>query len=929
MARLMDVTPDRNVIKEAAALFRDADPAALTVVFPAKRAGHAFRLEWVRSRGAPAIAPEVLTMEELLRRAAGVPDEQEADEADCVYLLFKAAGEVFGDSLGRLTTDIASFYPWGAAWLRAMEELERERVAPERLRELSNLEETGERGRVLYSRFAELRETFHSMMAQADLYTPGMLFDRALDRISSGEYPIREKTAFVGLFALTAGERELLKAIDGTSEVTILRIHDGREWSAFDRMERMLVPEGDVRPTDFKPDLSGVRFHSNPGAHAEVLEAGVLLRRWKEEGTDPSRIAVVLPDPGLLPPLLWEGVGNLGLPFNVTMGYPLRRTPLYALLDKVMTLSETANGDLLKTTDYLEVLLHPYVKNLRLPIPGGESTSEQTRIMAHAVEEFLKKDGRARVAPEELGKNDALSAAVLSRTGGGINEAAFASALGRLHALLLSLPRARTPGEGATALLEIVRVLDEKSPAGRHPFFSRFLFAAVRTIEKVQALRVADEPLSDARLIVHLLRRAFDGVNIPFSGLPMKGLQVLGLLETRALSFDRVLILDANEGVLPPTSAVDPVLPPSLRARLGLSTRAERVEVSRYHLTMLISGSREAHLLWIESPEKARSRFVEELLFLAGESDAELRETPVENFSYNFGPGAPVHEEVCFRALSPIVKLSPSEIDNYLKCPARFFLASVAGIREPEDRLREIDHRAVGSIVHRVLKKLYSSRLDSPLGDEDYVEMLAALPGLVKDCFPPSGQSELTGRLVVKKLGAFIRGEKKEGKGIVVTGVEVPLERTLTVGSREILIKGRADRVHRSGNAVIVFDYKTGEPPHEIETDNFEEIEKSRVAIAKRIPSFQLPLYAYMLKERVKSPEEVNAAYVELKPPDAVSRLLFRERKEGEEWMSEIFIPTLEYIVGGISDPETTFAADPLDEKQCSACPFKGFCSHT
>ena len=103
--------------------------------------------------------------------------------------------------------------------------------------------------------------------------------------------------------------------------------------------------------------------------------------------------------------------------------------------------------------------------------------------------------------------------------------------------------------------------------------------------------------------------------NVPFSGTPLRGLQVLGLLETRNLHFDDVYFLNVNDDVLPGGIGSDMLLPQQLREKLGLETRHDRDKLSEYYFHLLVRGAKRVHLFFSESGESDKSRFVEQLLW--------------------------------------------------------------------------------------------------------------------------------------------------------------------------------------------------------------------------------------------------------------------------------------------------------------------------
>ncbi len=938
MAGLIDVPVSVDLLSFVARELRDSAPDSLTVVFPGKRAGQAFNLAWVRERKRACLAPRVTTMNGLLHEIAGVGEERMAAEADAVFFLYEVARKVLKGKVAGITGNLSSFYRWGVAWLKAMDELDREGVSGPTLRQLSEMGEIAslsDTARLFYRKLPELREGFRIRMEREALFTRGMLYDRALKRIGNGLYQPRSRTVFVGLFALFGGEVALIKALDDVSGVSIYRHHDGRRWKAFKTMEKelKLVPKnGEVNAPSVFPELE---FHALPSVHGEVVCAGDILGLLKME--DPSKTAVVLPDPAPLVPLLWEAVSGLDIPYNVTMGYPLTRTPLYSLLNEVMLLAENRRDGRLRAPDYLKLLLHPYVKNLRRrPDNDGERSSEETRILVHSVEAHLKEKGMLWLEPEALENDAELLDTVERKTGGALKSTEASVALCRLRKLFVDVPsRASTVGELANALLKIVAELAEYSPAPKHPFFGNFFGKTAGCLGELAALRVADEAFGDLALLNQLFRAHFSAAAVPFTGLPLKGLQILGLLETRAQSFENVLILDANEGVLPPVGAADPVLPPIVRRALGLPGYEERVEVSRYHFMRLLSSCRGARILYREVPEAPRSRFVEELLYRYHRNSGKEEPTP-KAFSFHFGRN--VGEAVPPRSKAALVErlqahsYAPTELDAYLRCPMSFYYGSVARLKEPEELSAEMDARKVGTLLHGTLALLYRPHVGEFLSTRVYDKMLAALEDVVRKVFPESGSGGLLKRVALTRLRKLLEGEKERAKKVgesKLVGVEAGLGAKMTVGDAMVAFKGRADRVEMFEQRLLVIDYKSGTAPKLPGISRVESVDGNREAVYQRLHSFQLPLYVEMIKveKGMDNYSEIDASYLSLKKPGYGEDTLFSAGPEAaEEWMERVFKPCIKIIVGEILDPSVPFEAVPRSPALCNNCPYTVLC---
>ncbi len=935
MARIIDVPVSEDLIAAAAAALADHDPRNLLVVFPGKRPGHAFRKAWAGLKGGPCLSPGVTSMEGLLHSAAGIAEGRALPEADAVFLLFQTFRDLEEPAFAGITSDLGSFYPWGAAWVKAIDELDREQVPGESLREIRHMEELAalpEKTEAFYARLPDLRKAYHTRIREYGRPTRGLLYGRATERLEEGSWQPPQEIALVGLFALFQGELELVKALDKFSSVTLFRHHDGRDWTPFREIQEALAPGH--RTPELETSLPSLHLYALPGTHGEVLRTGEILHR---DGLDPEKTAVVLPDPGPLVPLLWEVLESYDGKVNLTMGYPVTRTPLYTLLNQILTAAESRRDGRIYARDYLKVLFHPYVKNLAPPLPeGGTAESRDTRILIHGVERYLKENELTFFDPDSISSNEGLLRRVHTMTEGRLSPGESTTLLSHLHEHFFEKPaRAATLGELAHSLLAVVRDLSLRSQARFHAFFNLFFGTVADGLEDLAALHLADQALGRREILHAIIRTHFESSTVPFSGLPLQGLQVLGLLETRAQSFDTVVILDANETVLPAVPEVDPVLPPTVRRALGLPGYDESVEVSRYHLFRLLESARTAHVLYKESADETRSHLVEDFLFQVQERDPAHTEPVPSTLAFGYGSESSEQPRVVKDAtlLTHFSEFafSPSHLDTYLQCPMKFYYSAGARLREAEEISERLDPRRLGTLLHRVLSDLYEPHAGSVLSEETYGEMRLRLPAAIQRTFPEGGEAALLKGLARKRLETLLDRERATLSGhTILRGVEARLQADLATGGVRVSFRGFADRIDERDGCLMITDYKSGKDlKQNIPKSSQDPIDPlSRRSVARRLRSFQLPLYAALLKERENSPtyEAVNAALVSLRNLREEPAALFPHPERADDWMATVFEPALNFVMGEILDPELVFTPDPLDPKACSDCPFATLC---
>lgn len=929
MIRIVDVPVGEDLLARLAAEASAHDPERLGVVFPNQRAIHHFGVALAARVGRAQRPPSMHPLERFVAELAGFAEEDLLPETDAVHLLWRVVRDEAPGVLEEARREFASFYPWGRAFLKALDELDRERVGTsevERVRGMEGFDALGPQARAFYGALPAIRKGFHRELAKDGRCTKGTVYARALDRVRRGETKAPAALFFAGFFALTRGDRELVRALASHSEVTLYRHHDGRPWEAFRTVERELAP--DHAPPSSGPPALDLLLHAAPSAQGEVLAAARLLG---DGATDPARTAVVLPDPERLVPLLWEAVGALDVDYNITMGYPLVRTPLYALLDQVLRAAETSRGGKVRVLDYLRLLFHPYAKGF-----GGADSG--MRLIVHAVEEVLSRRGVAYAAAQDLERDEAIlkkASEMAQSTGMDLSAEACGERLRELHGLLLHAPaRARTLGALAASLERIVLEIGHRSDARHHPFFDPFFTQAADCLHGLSALAASKEPAGEGGALFNLVRDRLAEESAPFSGLPIQGLQVMGLLETRALAFDRVIVLDANAGLLPPVSRHDPILPPPVRALLGLPGFRERAEVSKYHLFRLLQASGRADVIYVDSADDPRSFFVEELLFQADRAAGRAGVLAPERYAFPFHPDAPAGPEVAKDGalLERLASMaySASALDQYLRCPMSFYYGYAIGLRELEAAGEEMDVRRVGSALHAVLGELFAPFTGELLSPEVYGEILKRLPASLARHFGDRGEQVLLRSVAENRLERLLGRERENAAADPprLLGVEERIEAPLTFGGRTFAFKGTLDRLEERRGNLLITDFKSGKDlDGKVPKDDAAPPFDDAAARHKALNSLQLPLYAELVHVGRGVPyDAIQAQLVSLRDVGEAPAPLFAPGVEPGTRMREALLPAIAGVMAEIMDPERPFAPEPADERFCAHCPFATLC---
>ncbi|MCD6199367.1 MAG: PD-(D/E)XK nuclease family protein, partial [Deltaproteobacteria bacterium] len=625
----------------------------------------------------------------------------------------------------------------------------------------------------------------------------------------------------------------------------------------------------------------------------------------------------------------------------ISMGYPLERTALAQLLDSIFEAQEGRVDAKYYAPHYLAVLRHPYIKNIQLHSPLtsnhqiNQSTIPSLRSVVHFLEVWLVREKRSFVRLDELEKAIAH-----------LDEEDFPAShfLSLVHQMCFrAFEGLKKVGELATVLKRLLEWTVEYGTATGYPLTGEFMTAMVGLLEELEAGPVAEETASVPglhSLFGHLVRQT----RIPFQGIPLEGFQILGFLETRCLNFQRVMIFDVNEGVLPPETRPDPILPPDLRRHLGLPDKKQAVEISRYHFQRLLAGAEEVHLFFSEDKGQVKSRFIEELIWEA-EKQAGRRgvipiHSPVMVPRPRIPSAFPVKKTPQIIDFLSSFTFSATALDTYLSCPFRFYAKYILGLDVPDTIDRdEIDPLLVGNLVHNILREFYLPWLNKVIQfeadcDNDLVTKSdMALEGIFGPRAEWSGGVRLFREVLLYRLKNFLRLEREHAQGHLLMGLEVPckMDFNLEESGRKVRIKGVLDRVEKDKKGLVwVIDYKTGSKiklPRATVTSKISD----REAIKQEIVSFQLPMYLLLCDQHYglgSGWSGMNAALYGLRgladssKLNALQTILFKQDDSRDKIVKGIYVQALKAIIDEILDPETPFAHDPSDFGYCRTCPY-------
>ena len=674
-------------------------------------------------------------------------------------------------------------------------------------------------------------------------------------------------------------------------------------------------------------------------AQAKVAGNIVAELNKNPENGEMQKTALVLADENLLFPVLHSLPENIQ-DINVTMGYPLKNTPIAGYFDLVFNLHINAiklNQGKDKYSfyhkDLLKLLSHPYTTTLIFDRKTYHSVKSvikafQDRNIVFAAVSTIEK----LFAEKQLGTFEILKPVFKYWQ-------KPTDAIACVHYLIDTLKNAIIAQETDTA----------KSKANLE---LEYLFAFTKIIKRIQALMLGyPTSIVDLKTLQNILKQIIRGTTLPFYGEPLMGLQVMGMLETRTLDFENVILLSCNEDILPSGKTMNSFIPFELKRHFGMPTYSDKDAIFAYHFYRLIQRAKNIYLLYntesdaLGSGEKSRflTQLIQELPKVNKQVVIEEKLVSIPVKVDNTGNTITIQKtQIIFEKLKnkAIKGFSPSLLNTYRNCSLQFYFQAIAELKEADEVEENIGADTLGNVIHEVLETLYQPFIGKKIISADIKEIKKQVETLTINAFEKEyskseisyGKNLLTIKVALKFLNNFLDSEivsinkcEKEGKLLVIKTLEQQLESTVIIGGMQIKLHGKADRIDSVGSLMRIIDYKTGiAESKELKLENWIGIQTDST-LAK---SLQLLMYAWMY-------QKMNPA---IKDNMVSGIITFRELSAGLKTVKinnndllnvsvlNEFEEQLKLLLSEIFNPEIEFKqTDNLNN--CEYCTFKGICN--
>ena len=932
------LAPGQSLIDEMIPLIEgtDYDYSANVVIFPGKRPAHFLRKALAGNVKRSFIPPAVFSMDEFIDSVyEGIRQDRKLETIDSVSILFdihgKAKDRLGGESF--VTPD--SFFPIGLKIYRDIEELYIEGVTPYKVKEIQPFTEevipAGTLNRIQSLSF--FYDEFYRTTEEHNFSTRSYRYRNVAEKIEELGIDRYRKVIFAGFYALTESEKTLFKRMFRYDN-TVFIFHDGP--GIKETFQELGMKMNSKEEVFTGPEI---HFYSSPDTHGQVYALGRIVEKISEsENSLDERTVVVLPSPDTLFPLLRQGLAAIDeKDYNISLGYPLHRTSIFGFLNNLMELVTSMDDGRVYVPDYLKFVLHPYTKNIYY-----NGSAELTRIMFHALEEALTKQRtKTFLTLAEVEEDERLIQAVMekaSHSGEVILESDIRKHLKAVHRntieKFLSFKDVR---DLAIKCADILAYIFNSSTARLHPLFYPYSESFMKSLDAVSKSLMKDTVFVERSSYFTFFRKYIMTCHTPFEGTPLRGLQVLGFLETRGLKFERVFVLDVNEDTMPNTTKEDTLLPLRARQILGLPTYMDRDRLAAYYFDNLIKGAKEAHLFFIEDDTKERSRFVEKLLWeKQKKGEAPLPGEYVKTVQYkvrleNAGP-EDIEKTAAVVSYLRDFAFSATAVDKYLRCPLQFYYSYVLRLDKREEMSGDIERADIGKIVHSAISIYFSKKKGFPLQEKDI--NVKEMDDLIDRLFQKEYGDNLTGAvyLLKKQIARHLEDLLKRYYLYLIKNQSVTIldsERDIkNIRINSFKLKGRLDSIERRSDKTYIIDYKTSSNPNSLRIDFNKLDHGDRETWSEAIGSLQLPFYLMLYSEETSTNiKDLEGMFLLLGRSiinSGIELPLFSD--SAPETAYEMLKSIVLSLLGEIANREIPFKSASNKKKTCPHCDFQYVC---
>ena len=806
----------------------------------------------------------------------------------------------------------------------------------------------------LWQSMYQLYQDYNNALAERGLSTMGNIYRKAVESVKEGNGIGNKRYVFVGFNMLSTSELAIFKRLsnrkvaqffwDSSSPAFAEQYHDNMGGRMVRFYKKEFPQPVDFDPIDKFPSIEVVGIPSNAGQAQyafniinQLIKTGCMSSDGKAIDT-----AIVLPDEDLFVPLL-NAVSNQIKNVNITMGYSLGNSDIASLMRVVAKMHHQARhnadtGWLYYREDVKTLLSHPIIKSCfgREALQTAQAITMQNLFMV----------------PESMMAGTGLEPLFHS----------FESSQGKegvIEFLSGLVDFCQKVKEMMPTISNENEETDKDTPRSLMTLQEAFLNQYNEVLNRlIDIITVHDVPQCESTVFM-LIDRLAGVYSIPLEGEPLQGLQIMGLLETRCLDFDNVIILSANEHVLPRKLRTNTFITDFMRHNYGMSTTAHQEAMWSYYFYRLIGRASRLYMLYDTSTQalgsSEKSRYIEQLEKIYGCDVKHVRLKMEKPSNKSLTLTIPKKGEALdilrsFK-LGGDRSLSASSINEYINCPLSFLFHYIEDMNADNLDIDFMDASTFGTIIHETLQKLYYPDENGIKRKDEYRVTCA----MIKE-FRKTQMKTIIARKVNEKyvrthnLGAPLTGEA----AIVSVAIEMFVDAALrydinllsnidnnyltvlecehkhkniplNFGGTEFNFTYTADRIDRLSDGTLrMVDYKSGK-----DATDFKSMDDLFVKDDRRKAVLQLMLYCNAYAKETGYIGAIMPVIYTLRDMTKAGVLFDKKQLEDYRTINNDFTQRMGEVIEGFFDESKPFVQTSItatDKTPCRYCRFRDFC---
>ncbi|KAF2514648.1 PD-(D/E)XK nuclease family protein [Flavobacterium foetidum] len=793
-----------------------------TIILPNKRA-KVFLIEALKKETEKTIlSPEIISIEDFVQDVAGIR------AVDSIELLFEFYEVYLSVTDKQNQQSFELFANWAKTLLQDFNEIDRYLLDSSHVFSYLDAIEVLKRWNLEPENKTKLVDSYFDFWKIVPLYYEslynhllnksigyqGLIYRQAVNNLNHFSNTIGNRHfVFAGFNALNAAEEKIVQHLLALEQARIYWDADQtflndpyHDAGLFLRRFKASWKHYKANPFEWIVDdfskEKNISVIGTPKTIGQAKIAGSIIEKIIREHPDTSldKVAVVLGEENLLVPILYSLPASVG-PLNITMGYSGKNNPSQILVSKLFkmhtnALSRKGDSYVFYYKDVLDVLTHPLVE----PYCGATGL---VRIIKENNYTFITHNKVLELNPH--------------------------------HSVLFNLLFKKWDC-GSLAVLEgiselLVKIKENFNNDNEEEKIAKtFVYGVYKVVNQLINYYSKHHHIDNINTLHAVYKQIIDLAEVSFEGEPLRGLQIMGVLESRVLDFETVIVTSVNEGKFPAGKSQNSFIPYDVKKELELPTYKEKDAIYTYHFYHLLQRAKNIYLIYNTENEGLdageRSRFITQL---------EVEKQRAHNLTFDvYNPVVPADayrpmvvpkSELVIERLKEIANtgFSPSAMTSYIRNPIEFYFQKILRIREVEEVEENIALNTLGTIIHETLKELYTPFVGKFISVEDLSNCFKLLDSEVLKQFKlvyregeiKKGRNLLAFEVAKRNVSNFLKMEMeslKNDDAIKIIALEQTFERWFSHPKLPfpVLIKGNVDRIEERNGKIRIIDYKTG-----------------------------------------------------------------------------------------------------------------------